>query len=550
MASSAELCSSPAPLTSVQVRSLTGKSSQLFSSQNALYRDVRSSHWCSLHVGLKPLCYSMTLAVTDELAPVSPLRDSDVSEDGSREFRSNQSELKIDEVEYIDRLAAEIQECSQTKDLATGEEVHAHIIDCGLESDRYLGNLLVLMYGNCGSIKAAEVVFHKIPSPNIYSGNMMINAYVSNNEVDKASAFFDDMPQRNAASWNAIISALAKTGYGKDALKYYHGMLEEGFQPNVITCVSAIDACADAAALSEGMKLHSAVIASGFYDIIVGTALINMYGQCGSLDSARDIFRRFPQHDVFSWSAMIAACVNNACSEEALQMFDQMPSRSLKPSRSTYLSVLNACGNLTALTKGYEVHAQMLSVDVEADIRVGNALINMYGRCRRIHDSTTMFHRMEGRNIITWSTMIASYSENGKHEEALELFYRMQAECVNPNNYTISIVFDVCTSLEAHEEGQCVYDYSVCVGIELDFIAAIALINMYGKCGSLEDAKLVFRRFEKHGVLVWNAMISAYVRNGHYKEGLALLEEMQSKGVKPSKATFKIFEDNKTPDSV
>ncbi|MCO5554253.1 hypothetical protein L7F22_007781 [Adiantum nelumboides] len=218
------------------------------------------------------------------------------------------------------------------------------------------------------------------------------------------------MDVRNGASWNAIISALAKNGYGKDALVYYHGMLSKGFQPNIITCVSAIDACADAAALFESMKLHSVVATHGFYDMIVGTALINMYGQCGSLENARDIFCRFPWHDVLSWTAMINACVNNGYNEESLVIFAEMPNQGLKPSRSTYLLVLIACGNFMALSK--------------------------------------------------------------------------------------------------------------------DFIAAIALINTYDKCCSLEDAMAVFCSFEEHGVLVWNAMIAAYTLNGHDKEAQALLEEM------------------------
>ncbi|MCO5554254.1 hypothetical protein L7F22_007782 [Adiantum nelumboides] len=528
----AELCIS---LTSSRTNQ-AGSSLHLRSSGGVSRWNFRpGTHFCTPSVELSPFQCCATRALTEEL-PSLPREVSSLSYPVSQE-------VAVDETEYIDSLAAEIQECSHRKELSTGEEIHSHIVIFGLDSDRYLGNLLVLMYGNCAAIEEAEAVFQKIPFPNIYSANMMINAYVTNNEFNKARIFFDGMDERNGASWNAIISALAKNTYGKDALMYYHGMLSEGFQPNVITCVSAIDACADAAALSEGMKLHSTVVTHGFYDMIVGTALINMYGQCGSLENARDIFRRFPWHDVLSWTAMISACVNNGYNEESLVMFAEMPNQGLKPSRSTYLSVLIACGNLTALSKGYEVHAQMLSNELEADIKVGNALINMYGKCQSLQDSMMVFDKMLGRNIITWTTIISAHAMNSKMEEAIDLFYQMQANYVNPNNYSVSIIFDVCASMEALDEGQRVYKYSVCAGILLDFIAAIALINMYGKCCSLEDATAVFRSFEEHGVLVWNAMIAAYTLNGHDKEAQALLEEMQSKGVEPNKATFKIIED-------
>eukprot|EP00250_Pteridium_aquilinum_P021259 c25072_g1_i1 orf=945-2615(-) len=551
MASYAELRCSPASSTSSQIGPLASKGSQSSPSQIALHPKIGFPYMGTLrieaNVGFLPSCCALTVGLTEELAHVaahdSPPSLPSASESAEGDLPSSQVEPANDEAEYIDSLAAEIQACSYAKDLDAGEEVHAHIISCGLDSDRYLGNLLVLMYGNCRSTKAAEAVFQKIPFPNIYSSNILINAYVHDDDLHKAKIAFDNMPQRNTASWNAIISALAKNGYGKDALHYYHRMLEEGFQLNVITFVSAIDACADATALAEGMKLHSSIGVCGYEsDIIVGTALINMYGQCESLDSARDAFRRFPLHDVLSWSAMMAACVSNGCSEEALHMFHQMHIKGLKPSRSTFLAILHACGNLAYLFKGYEIHAYMLSDDIESDIIVENALINMYGKCRSLPDGAIIFCKMLQRNTITWSTMISAHADNNKNEEALELFYEMQAQSVNPNKFTFSTVFDVCASMQALEEGRCIHDYSVCTGIEIDFIMAIALINMYGKCGSLDDARAVFCSFEERGLDIWNTMISVCVSNGHIKEALWLFEEMQTEGVKPSKGTFKIIE--------
>lgn len=551
MASHAELRCSPASSTRTQIGHLAGRNPQSCILQTSLNPQIRFPSLGALqieaNVGFLPSCCALTVGVTEELAPVlvqgSPSSSPTASESISDNLPSSQSELANDENEYINSLAAQIQECSHAKDLPAGEEVHAHIISCGLDSDRYLCNLLVLMYGNCGSPEAAEAVFHKIPSPNIYSSNILINAYVNNNDLHKAKIAFGSMPIRNVASWNAIISALAKNGFGKDALQYYNSMLAESFQPCVVTFVSAVDACADAKELAVGMKLHSAIVACGYLsDIIIATALINMYGQCESLDSARDVFQRLPSHDVMSWSAMMAACVNNSCNEEAFEMFDQMQIKSLKPSRSTFLAILNACGNLKDLLKGYEIHAQMLSDDIESDIMIENALINMYGKCQSLADGVNVFCKMLQRNIITWSTMIAAHADNDKNEEALDLFYLMQAACGNPNNFTFSIAFDVCASLEALEEGHLIHDYSICAGIEVDFIMVIALITMYGKCKSLDDAKAVFCRYKESRVNIWNAMISACVLNGQEKEALRLFEEMQSEGVKPSKATLNIID--------
>lgn len=491
-------------------------------------------------MGVAPSCCGLAAALTEELVPSSPIQ---ASESASDDLSSCKMESEDDENRYIGALAAEIQEYSHAKDLTAGEDVHAHVVSCGLDSDRYLANLLVLMYGNCGSIQAAEAVFHKIKYPNVYSSNILINAYVNNEDFHNAKIAFGSMPIRSVASWNSIISALARNGFGEDALHYYNSMLEEGFQPNVVTFVSAVDACADTTELGVGMKLHSATAAQGFSsNVILSTALINMYGQGGSLDSARNVFRQVLTHDVLSWSAMIAACVDNGATEEAFEMFDHMHIIGLKPSRSTFLAILKACGNLKDPSKGWKVHVQILLDDIEADIIVENALINMYGLCRRLADGVYIFSKMMQRNIISWSTMVAAHAHNHKNEEALELFHLMQAACGNPNNLTLSIAFDACASLQALEEGQIIHDYSIYAGIQVDFIMVIALINMYGRCNSFEDAKAVFYRYKEPRVTIWNAMISAGVSNGRYKEALRLVEEMQSEGLKPSVATFNIID--------
>lgn len=535
--------------TTTQAGFTAGKKLQFETSRTHFHTRIKLGYLGTLKAeGLVPNCHVMMVRLTEEIPSVlvqeTPLGDSNVS-GSALDLLNSQMGLATDT--DVDSLAFELQECSHAMDLAAGEQVHAHIISCGHDSDRYLGNLLILMYGNCGSVEAAETTFLKIPIPNVYSSNILINAYAKNGDLNKAKLAFDHMPQRNVASWNAMISALAQNGNGEDALQYYHDMLAQGFNPDLITFVSAIDACADVGALAEGVKIHSSTVDCGYSsNVVVGTALINMYGKCGSLYTARSVFQHLPQHDVLSWSAMMAACVNNGCNKEALSKFHSMQLTGLKPSRATFLATIEAYGKLTALSKGHEMHACMVSDGIESDIIVENALINMYGKCRSLPDAVIVFCKMMQRNVITWSTMIAAHAGNDQDKEALQLFYQMQTECINPNNFTFSIVLDVCASMKALAEGLLTHNHSICSGVETDFIVAIALINMYGECGMLDDARAVFGSLVEPEVVTWNAMISACVLNGQNEQALKLVKEMQSKDVKPNMSTFKII-DGLTP---
>eukprot|EP00249_Psilotum_nudum_P022149 c28392_g4_i1 orf=1-312(-) len=104
------------------------------------------------------------------------------------------------------------------------------------------------MYGKCGSLEDARIVF-------------------------------DKMPQRNMVSWNSMIASCVQNGYGNGALELFGQMVLRGMKPNRITFISILDACARLATLEEGKAIHADIVEGGFEsDVVVGTALVNMYG--------------------------------------------------------------------------------------------------------------------------------------------------------------------------------------------------------------------------------------------------------------------------------
>eukprot|EP00249_Psilotum_nudum_P000435 c1204_g1_i1 orf=74-454(+) len=100
-----------------------------------------------------------------------------------------------------------LRSCCRLKALSVGRRVHAHIIRTGCIRDRFLGNLLIQMYGICGSLEEARAVFEKLREPNVYSWNIMFMAYAQNGSLVDARNVFDKMPRRNVVSWTAMITA-------------------------------------------------------------------------------------------------------------------------------------------------------------------------------------------------------------------------------------------------------------------------------------------------------------------------------------------------------
>eukprot|EP01018_Ginkgo_biloba_P023513 Gb_17380 [translate_table: standard] len=215
--------------------------------------------------------------------------------------------------------------CNQ-KALSEGKEVHAHMHMSSLEQNVFLGTKLVSMYGVCGSLVDARIVF-------------------------------DNIIKRNVFIWNSMISGYVRNGLCKEALALYYQMQREGIKPDNYTFSCTLKACATLSALQEGKEIHNDIILSGFdSDDFVGNALAAIYAKCGSIEMARQVFDKMSRRNVVSWNAMIGGYTQNGHGEESLNVFRQMQIAGVKPNLVTIVNVLLACAYLLALELGREIH--------------------------------------------------------------------------------------------------------------------------------------------------------------------------------------------------
>ena len=238
-----------------------------------------------------------------------------------------------------------------------------------------------------------------------------------------------------------------------------------------------------------------------------GNALVNMYAKCGSIRDAQLVFDLMGTRDVISWHAMIAGYAQHGHCKEAFEVIYQMQRVGMKPDQITYMSVLNACACPAALECGKEVHAHIIDTGLQSDVRVETALVNMYAKCGSIRDARLVFDKISKRDVISWNAMIAGYVQHGHCEEALEVFCQMQQLGTKPDQITYMSILNACACPTALERGKEVHAHIIDTGYEIDVCVGNALVNMYSKCGSLRDARLVFDKMGKRDVISWNALI-------------------------------------------
>eukprot|EP01018_Ginkgo_biloba_P022532 Gb_14918 [translate_table: standard] len=452
-----------------------------------------------------------------------------------------------------------LQMCIKEKALSEGRLVHAHMNERGFKPDKFLLKSLVNMYAKCRSVVDARRVF-------------------------------DQMSKRDVFSWTVMIAAYTRDGLAEEALTLFHRMQQAGIQPNQFTFASVLPACANLATLKE---VHEEIIRCRFEcDVFVGSALVDMYAKCGSIENASDVFEKMPKRDIVSWNAMIAGYAQNGHVDEALKLFQEMPQRDVF-SWNAMISGYAQNGDVDEAMKlfqkmpqrdlvswnimiaGYtqngkveealKLFQKMPQQDVvswntmiagyiqsghfdealklfqnmpEPDVVSWNAMIAGYAQNGHVDEALKLFQKMPKPNVVSWNAMIAGYAQNGQGEEALKLYQQMQLTGVKPDPTTFASVLPACANFAALEQGMEIHEDVINSGLQSDVFVANALVDMYAKCGNTEKARDLFDNMHQRNAISWTSLIAGYSMNGCAKEALKLFEQMQQSGMKPDHVTL------------
>ncbi|XP_058082064.1 pentatricopeptide repeat-containing protein At2g15690, mitochondrial-like [Magnolia sinica] len=123
---------------------------------------------------------------------------------------------------------------------------------------------------------------------------------------------------------------------------------------------------------------------------------------------------------------------------------------------------------------------------------------------------------------------------DGKIKEAVD--FLCQGARTDPHVF-FSLV-SACADLKLLEEGKKVHDCFARSPFRADLQINNKLIDMYGKCGSMKDARHVFDRMPERSMDSWHLMINGFASNGQGDDGLQVFEQMRKLGVRPDGQTF------------
>ncbi|XP_075655039.1 pentatricopeptide repeat-containing protein At4g21065-like [Castanea sativa] len=254
---------------------------------------------------------------------------------------------------------------------------------------------------------------------------------------------------------------------------------------------------------------------------------------------AYKLFSWTHQPNLFMWNTIIRGySINDSSSLKAIALYKDMHLSGISSNSFTFGFVLKACCNLPRLEEGKMLHSQVLKMGLDYETHVVNGLIKLYTTCGRVDEAHDLFDEMPERDLVSWSTMVSGYVQNGCSNEALVLFKQMQAQNVKADEFTLASVVGACGDMGALDLGKWVHSYIDKEGIDIDIVLGTSLVDMYSKCGSLDNAIRVFEGMSKRDVMAWSTMIGGCAIHGFGEKALKVFHAMKSANVRPNSVTF------------
>ncbi|RAL53285.1 hypothetical protein DM860_006957 [Cuscuta australis] len=323
--------------------------------------------------------------------------------------------ITVDEVVVVTVLSA----CAHLLVLDTGKSVHGVVIKVGFESYVNFQNALIHMYSCCGDINSARNMFESSSHLDQISWNSIIAGYVKCGSVEKARALFDSMPEKDCVSWTTMISGYAQNDHFSEALALFHEMLYGHIEPDEITLVSVLSACAHLAEYEQGKWIHAYIRNKGLkVNIILGTTLIDMYMKCGYTKNAMEVFYGMEDRGVSSWNALIHGLAMNGEVQRSLETFEEMKKCGVTPNEVTFLAVLGACRHMGMVDEGRHYFDSMVkSYNIEPNSKHYGCMVDLLGRAGLLREAEKLIQSMPvAPDVPTWGALLGACIKHGDSE--------------------------------------------------------------------------------------------------------------------------------------
>ncbi|TQE13762.1 hypothetical protein C1H46_000769 [Malus baccata] len=333
-----------------------------------------------------------------------------------------------------------IKACTSLSALRVGESVHCHIWRNGFGSHVFVQTALIDFYSKLRRMSESRRVFDEMPDRDAFAWTTMVSSHSRVGDMSSARILFDEMTERNAATWNTMIDGYARVGdvesaellfnqmptrdiiswttmidcYSqnkkfREALAVFDDMRTNGISSDEVTLATVISACAHLGALDLGKEIHLYAMENRFdLDVYIGSALIDMYAKCGTLERSLLVFFKLRDKNLFCWNAAIEGLAVHGYAKEALAMFSKMEREEIKPNGVTFVSVLSACTHAGLVQEGHRRFSSMIQdYSIRPEVEHYGCMVDLLSKAGLLENALGLIRSMEFEpNSVIWGALL------------------------------------------------------------------------------------------------------------------------------------------------
>ncbi|XVF44438.1 hypothetical protein PTKIN_Ptkin02bG0120100 [Pterospermum kingtungense] len=322
---------------------------------------------------------------------ISALTRNDLYEEALRFFHMMQRNhgLSPDGFTFGTVLAA----CGNLGRLRQGKQVHARVVISGLCGNVVVESSLVDMYGKCGLVAESQRVFDRMSIKNSVSWSALLGVYCHNKEYESVIRIFREMDEIDLYCFGTILRA-----------------------------------CAGLAAVRQGKEVHCQYVRrGGWRDVIVESALVDLYAKCGCIDFAYRIFVQMSNRNLITWNSMIFGFAQNGRGGEALSIFDEMIKEGIKPDYISFIGVLFASSHTGLVEQGRKYMTLMTEeYGIKPGIEHYNCMVDLLGRAGLLEEAENLIESADFRDESSvWAVLLGACSTSTSSSTAERIARKM-----------------------------------------------------------------------------------------------------------------------------
>ncbi|KAG6419411.1 hypothetical protein SASPL_121633 [Salvia splendens] len=372
------------------------------------------------------------------------------------------------------------------------KKIHASLIKTGLAKDTIAASRL-LAFSAARDLHYALSIFRRIEKPNQFTWNTVIRGFSQSSDPNFAILLFletlncsEILPERR--TYPSVLKAYAQLGLAGD-----------------------------------GAQLHGRIVKEGLEsDPFIRNSIIHMYENWGFLENAWKLFDVSLERDVVAWHSMIMGLAKCGEIEESWRLFCKIPFRNeiswnmIKPTEFTLVSMLNACGELGDLEQGRWIHDYIKMNDLEMNVIVATAIVDMYCKCGDVEATRVAFKNAPRKGLSCWNSMMLGLATNGCYEEVFDMFNELECSNLRPDGVSFVAVLTASShSLRVDEARRYFRLLTEEYGMEAKIEHCGCMVDALGRAGMVEEAaEFVASMPMEPDVVVWGSLLAACRNHG------------------------------------